>query len=111
MMQCKAKLYCIVQYRGRILCWFRGYSEGCLVEEIPSRVCGNFAHAQEPVTIYHNSSAAIVYSKDSKYHGKAKHIDIRYHFVRHMIVWKELILGYISTSLMIADLLTKLIAR
>jgi len=62
------------------------------------------ARAQE---LYCDSSATIVYSKDPKYHGKTKHIDTRYHFVRHMIVRKEVILKHISTSLMVADPLTK----
>ena len=40
---------------------------------------GIVAHAQEPITIYCDSSAAIAYSKDPKYHGKTKYIGIRYH--------------------------------
>ena len=36
----------------------------------------------EPMTIYCDSMAALAYAKDLKYHGKTKHIQIRYHFVR-----------------------------
>jgi len=61
------------------------------------------ARAEEPVTIYCDSSAAIAYSKDPKYHVKTKHIDISYHFVSHMIARKEVILRHISTSRMVAD--------
>jgi len=43
------------------------------------REFGIVARAEEPVTIYCDSSAAIAYSKDPKYHGKTKYIDIRYH--------------------------------
>ena len=49
------------------------------------REFGIVALAMEPITIYCDSSAAIVYSMNPKYHRKIKHIDIRYHFVRHMI--------------------------
>ena len=64
-----------------------------------------------PVTIYCDSSAAIAYSKDPKCHEKIKYIDIRYHFVRHMIMRNEVALRHISTSHMIINPLTKLIAR
>ena len=37
------------------------------------------ARAQEPVTIYCDSSGIIAYFKDPKYHRKTKHINIRYH--------------------------------
>ena len=57
------------------------------------------------------NSTAIAYFKDPEYQEKTKHINIRYHFVRHMIVRKEAILRHISTSRMVADPLTKLIAR
>ena len=35
----------------------------------------------DPVTLYCDSMAALAYAKDLKYHGKTKHIQIRYHFV------------------------------
>ena len=37
--------------------------------------------ASDPVTVHCNSMAALAYAKDSKYHGKTKHIDIRYHYI------------------------------
>uniref|UniRef100_A0A2N9H4Y7 CCHC-type domain-containing protein n=1 Tax=Fagus sylvatica TaxID=28930 RepID=A0A2N9H4Y7_FAGSY len=40
--------------------------------------------AMDPVTIYSNSMAALAYAKDSKYHGKTKHIEIKYHYIRDM---------------------------
>ena len=39
----------------------------------------------ELVTIYCNRMAALAYAKDPNYHGKTKHIQIRYHFVKDMI--------------------------
>ena len=61
----------------------------------------------EPVTIYYDSMVALAYAKDPKYHGKTKHIQIRYHYVRDMIGQKEVVLKHISTSKMVADPLTK----
>jgi hypothetical protein len=37
------------------------------------------ASAMDPVTIYSDSMAALAYAKDLKYHGKTKHIEIKYH--------------------------------
>ncbi|XP_075099421.1 uncharacterized protein LOC142176205 [Nicotiana tabacum] len=48
-----------------------------------------YNNAVEPVTINCDSQAAIAYTKDPKYHGKTKHIDIKYNFVRDMVVNKE----------------------
>ena len=67
--------------------------------------------ASEPVTIFCDSMAALACAKDPKYHGKTKHIQIRYHYVRDMVAQKEVILKHISTSEMVADPLTKPIAR
>jgi len=63
------------------------------------------------VTIYCDSQAAIAYTKDPKYHGKTKHIDTKYNFVRDIIEKKEVTLKYISMHAMVADPLTKPIPR
>ena len=67
------------------------------------REFGIIACTKESVTMYYDSSTTIAYSKDPKYHGKAKHIYIRYHFVRPMIVRKEMTLRHIFTSRMVDD--------
>ena len=65
----------------------------------------------EPVTIYCDSMTALAYAKDPKYHGKTKHIQIIYHFVRDMITQNEVVLRLIPMSKMVADPFTKPIAR
>ena len=62
------------------------------------------------MTMYCNNMATLVYAKDPKYHGKTKHIQIIYHFVRDMITQNEVVLRHIPTSKMVADLFTKTIA-
>lgn len=37
--------------------------------------------ASDPVTVHCDSMVALAYAKDSKYHGRTKHIDIRYHYI------------------------------
>ena len=65
----------------------------------------------EPVKIFCDSMAAIAYSKDPKYHGKTKHIQMRYHFIRDMVAQKEVIIEHIPTGKMLADPLTKPIPK
>jgi hypothetical protein len=38
------------------------------------------------VTIYCDNIAAIVVDKNPKYHGKTKHIKMRYHYIRKAII-------------------------
>jgi hypothetical protein len=63
-----------------------------------------------PVTIYCDNTTAIVVAKDPKYHGKTKHIKMRYYYIREAITEQDVILKHISTNSMI-DPLTKPIAR
>jgi hypothetical protein len=64
----------------------------------------------DPMTIYCDSTAAIAVAKDSKYHGKTKHIKMRYHYIREAITKQDVILKHISINYMVADPLTKPIA-
>ncbi|KAJ4744662.1 Gag-Pol polyprotein [Rhynchospora pubera] len=81
--------------------WLRRFLKGLGVVKVPNG----------PVTIYCDSTAAIAFSRDPKYHGKAKHIDTRYHFVRDRQTHQKIVLKHISTDEMVADPFTKPIAR
>ena len=37
------------------------------------------------VTVYCDNQAAIVFSKDPKFHSRTKHIDTRYNYIRDII--------------------------
>jgi hypothetical protein len=67
--------------------------------------------ALDPLTIHRDSTAALAYAKDPKYHWRTKHIYIRYHYIRDMVAQKEVVLKHISMSHKIANPLTKPIAR
>ena len=41
-----------------------------------------FKTTSKPMTIYCDSMAMLSYAKDPKYHGKTKHISIKYHFFK-----------------------------
>ncbi|KAK4397695.1 Retrovirus-related Pol polyprotein from transposon TNT 1-94 [Sesamum angolense] len=59
----------------------------------------------------HPGSAMIAYAKDPKYHGRTKHINTRYHFIRNSIAQGEVVLKHIPTNNMIVDPFTKSLRR
>lgn len=53
------------------------------------------------MTIHYDSTAALTYAKDLKYQGKIKHIEVRYNFIKDMIMQNEVILKRIPTSIVV----------
>ena len=60
-----------------------------------------------PTTIYCDNQSAINLSKNNVQHSRSKHIDIRYHFTREAQQNGKIIVTYLETSRMKADMLTK----
>ena len=61
--------------------------------------------------IFYDNTAALAVANDPKYHGKTKHIKKRYHYIRDIIIEKDVVVKHICTSNMMADPLTMPIAR
>jgi hypothetical protein len=57
--------------------------------------------------ITYDSQSAIFLAKNLTYHSKAKHIDVKYHFVRDMVERNKVLLWKVDTSENIAESLTK----
>ena len=53
---------------------------------------GVTAHTEDAVLLYSNITSALAYAKDPKYHRKAKHIELRFHYIRDMVSQGEVIL-------------------
>ena len=66
---------------------------------------------EEPTTLYEDNNGCIALSKDARYHSKMKHIDIKYHFNRDVVVKRNIELKYCSSNEMIADILTKPLSK
>ncbi|KAF7351763.1 Retrovirus-related Pol polyprotein from transposon TNT 1-94 [Mycena sanguinolenta] len=64
-----------------------------------------------PTTLFCDNQGAIVLSRDSTYHARTKHIDIRFHFIRQTIRHGHASVTYCSTHDMIADVFTKSLTR
>ena len=60
-----------------------------------------------PIIVYEDNQGAIELTKNAKYHGRTKHIDISHHFVRERVMSKEIVVKYCPTNEMVADILTK----
>ena len=59
------------------------------------------------VKTYEDNQGSIALTKNLAYYKRTKHIDIRYHFVREKVEDGQVILEYISTLDMLADIMTK----
>ena len=64
-------------------------------------------HNNESVVIYSDNTAALAYVKNLKYHGKSKHIEKKYHFIRDVVAKGGIILKHIFTGDMVVDPFTK----
>ncbi|RVW26239.1 Retrovirus-related Pol polyprotein from transposon TNT 1-94 [Vitis vinifera] len=65
----------------------------------------------EPTVIYCDNKAAIAMTKNPAYHGRTKHVDIRVHFIRDLVVEGKVVLQYCNTNEQVADVLTKALSR
>ena len=66
---------------------------------------------KEPTTIWEDNQGSISTAKNPVFHNRTKHIQIRNHFVREAVADNIIDIRYCSTRNMIADILTKGIAR
>lgn len=66
---------------------------------------------QEPTVIFCDNNSAINLSKNPVMHSRSKHIELKYHYIRDMVIKKQLSLKYCSTHNQAADVLTKALAK
>jgi hypothetical protein len=66
---------------------------------------------QESVTIFEDNQGAIALASNAVVNQRSKHIDVRYHFVRDCVLAGVVQLEYLPTAEMVADLLTKALAK
>ena len=65
----------------------------------------------QATTIHADNQACIALAHNPVNHSRAKHIDIRHHFIRERVANKEINLQHCSTKDMLADILTKQLPR
>lgn len=60
-----------------------------------------------PTLIYEDNQSTIAMSKNPQFHGRSKHIGIKFHFIREQVANDRVELKYQQTDDMIADIFTK----
>nr|KYP57182.1 Retrovirus-related Pol polyprotein from transposon TNT 1-94 [Cajanus cajan] len=64
-------------------------------------------YQQGPTVIHCDNSSTIKLSRNPILHGRSKHIDVRYHFLRDLVIEKIIDLVYCRSEDQVADILTK----
>lgn len=62
------------------------------------------------VTLFEDNQSAIAIARNPQFHGRTKHIDIKYHYVREEIEKGIISLEFCPTNLMVADIFTKAVS-
>ena len=86
--------YMAIAEAGKEVAWLKGlYAE----------LCGD----DSCIKLFSDSQIAIYLTKDQMFHERTKHIDIKYHYVRHVVAEGKLKVYKISTHDNPADMMTK----
>jgi hypothetical protein len=65
----------------------------------------------EPTLIFEDNQSAIKLANNGMFSSRTKHIQVRFHYIRELITEKRIMVSYCPTELMVADALTKGLAK
>ena len=66
---------------------------------------------QQPVELFCDNEGAFTFTKEPKDHGRSKHIDRKYHYIRHRIEEGHLLVKRVSLEYNLANPFTKALIR
>jgi hypothetical protein len=72
---------------------------------------GFHRYVKSPINVHCDNQSAIELSKNAMFHKRGNHVDIRFHFTRELVESKEIIISYLQTDSMLADIFTVSLAR
>ncbi|GJV59444.1 ribonuclease H-like domain, reverse transcriptase, RNA-dependent DNA polymerase [Tanacetum coccineum] len=76
------------------------------------RLLSKLTHSQEEkVTIQVDNKSAIALMKNPVFHGRSKHIDTKYHFIRECVEKEDIQVEFINEEYQKADILTKALPK
>lgn len=64
-----------------------------------------------PVRVYGDNQGALALVENPENHARTKHIDVQYHYIRYLVGNGSIITTYCPTDQMVADVLTKPLAK
>jgi hypothetical protein len=65
----------------------------------------------KPIQIFGDNQGALALVENPENHQRTKHIDVQYHYIRHLVNTRKVEVSYCPTDEMAADALTKPLAR
>ena len=68
-------------------------------------------HDVAPITLFVDNKSAIALMKNPVFHGRSKHINIRFHFIRECVEQGKIIVEYVKSKDQRADIFTKALAE
>ena len=86
-------------------------TEGCKEALWMRKFLEELGLQQEKYVVYSDSQSAIHLSKNSTFHSRSKHIDVRYHWIRDVLETKQLHLEKVHTSENGSDMMTKALPK
>jgi hypothetical protein len=66
---------------------------------------------QEPTLVYGNNLSALAIAENPHYHKRTKHFDIKHHYIHEQITNKNIVIKYLPTAKMTADIFTKALPK
>ena len=77
-----------------------------------STLLKDIGYSQEnSTTIFDDNQSCMKLIRNPEFHSRTKHIDIQHHFVREHVEKGKIKLVYCQTEEMVADILTKALAK
>lgn len=64
-----------------------------------------------PMLVKADNEGAMALARNPVFHDRSKHIDIQFHFTRSLVKEGKIVVDYVPTAEMLADLLTKSLPR
>ena len=83
------------------------FQEAAWMRQLLSGLIGIQVDSLGPTLIFEDNQSTICMSKNHQFHGRSKHIDIKYHYVREQVAAGNIELEYCKSDNMLADIFTK----
>lgn len=106
--------YLITFFRGAVswrsklhMCVALSTTEACKEMLRMKRFLQELVQEKYKYTVYCDSQSAIHLSKNSSFHSKLKHIDLRYHYIHDMLESQQQQVEKIHTEDNLSDMMTK----